>query len=171
VATKKRHKKAKRISNRQAKTFPKKQKIEILRPKLQADFIKGFEKVKSPAGEPAGEIKMSAVILKIAEPLIKLCGGNENRIQSTIAFSVAVWNMSMTPEDQQEDFQNKIIEQIFPTGGDAEDIGSFVYMIDLLLERKKSYFPDIHKVIVGHHLNINGDDINLDVASAFLKEH
>ncbi len=63
MAKKKRHKKIKRISNRQAKTFPKKQKREIARPKSQSDFIKGAEKVKPPThatdAEPAGEIKMS----------------------------------------------------------------------------------------------------------------
>jgi len=63
VAKKKKHKKAKKISNRQAKTFPKKQKIEMVRPKSQAYFIKGIGEVKSPAHAKAfelpGEIKMS----------------------------------------------------------------------------------------------------------------
>lgn len=112
---------------------------------------------------------MSAVILWIAEPLIRTCAGNEIQIKSVITLAVIVWNMSMTPEDQQEDFQNKIIEHMFPKGGDAEDIGSFVYMIDLLRERKKKYFPDIQKVIVEHHLTIAGDNIHLNVASAPVK--
>ena len=63
MAKKKRHKKIKRISNRQAKTFTKKQKREIAHPKLQAGFIKRPDKVKSPAhvtdAESADEIKMS----------------------------------------------------------------------------------------------------------------
>lgn len=143
-----------------------------MRSKSQTDFIKRPDKVKpahATAAEPAGDIKMSAVILWIAEPLIRTCARNEIQIKSTITLAVIVWNISMMPEDEQEDFQNKIIEHMFPTGGNAEDIASFVYMIDLLLERKKVYFPDIQKVIVEHQITIAGDDIHLDVMSAPVK--
>ena len=76
MAKKKRHKKTKRISNRQAKTFPKKQKIEIARPKSQADFIKGIGEVKSPAHAKAfelpGEIKMSDLSQITPESLMRM---------------------------------------------------------------------------------------------------
>ena len=173
MAKKKRHKKTKRISNRQAKTFPKKQKMEIARPKLQADFIKGFGEVKSPAHVKAfelpGEIKMSAVILKLADPLIKRFWGNEKQVRSLISMTVTVWNLSMMPEDRQEDLRNEIIERLVPKGGDAEDVASIVHVIDLILERKRKYFPDIHKVIIEHRVTIDGDNINLDVGSAPVK--
>jgi len=173
VAKKKRHKKTKRISNRQAKTFPKKQKIEMTRPKFQADFIKGFGEVKSPAHVKAfelpGEIKMSAVILKLADPLLKKFWENKNQVRLIISMTVTLWNLSMMPEDRQEDLRNEMIEGLVPKGSDAEDIGSIVYVIDLILERKNKYFPDIQKVIVDHQLTIDGDNINLDVASAPVK--
>ena len=175
MAKKKRHKKTKRISNRQAKTFPKKQNTEIARPKFQAGVIKGFDKVKSSAHakafELAAEIKMSAVILKLADPLLKKFWGNEKQVRSLISMTVIVWNISMMPDDKQEDLQNKFIEQIYPTGGDAEEIALIVSMIDLILERKKKYFPDIQNVIIKHKLTIDGDNINLDVGSAPVKPH
>jgi hypothetical protein len=173
VAKKKKHKKVKKISNRQAKTFPKKQKIEMARPKFQADFIKGFGEVKSPAHAKAfelpGEIKMSAVILKLADPLLKKFWGKEKQVRSLISITVNVWNLSMMPEDRQEDLRNEMIEGLVPKGGDAEDVASIVYLIDLILERKKKFFPDIQNVIIEHKLTIDGDNIKLDVGSAPVK--
>ena len=173
MAKKKRRKKIKRISNRQAKTFPKKQKREIARPKSQADFIKRPDKVQSPThatdAEPAGEIKMSTVILKIADPLLKKFWGNKNQVRLIISMTVTLWNLSMMPENRQEDLRNKMIEGLVPKGSDAEDVASIVHVIDLILERKRKYFPDIHKVIIEHRVTIDGDNINLDVGSAPVK--
>lgn len=173
MAKKKRHKKIKRISNRQAKTFPKKQKREIARPKSQADFIKGIGEIKSPthakAFELPGEIKMSSVILKLADPLLKKFWGNENQVRLIISMTVTLWNLSMMPEDRQEDLRNEMIEGLVPKGSDAEDVASIVHVIDLILERKRKFFPDIHKVIIKHKLTIDGDNINLDVMSAPVK--
>ena len=173
MAKKKRHKKIKRISNRQAKTFPKKQKTALGHPKPPADFIKKPDRAASPAHvtdtKPAGEIKMSAVILKLADPLLKKFLGNEKQVRSLISMTVTVWNLSMMPEDRQEGMRNEIIEQLVQKGGDAEDVASIVYLMDLILERKRKFFFDIQTVIVEHQLTIDGDNINLDVGSAPVK--
>ncbi|AQU99727.1 hypothetical protein B2D07_02335 [Desulfococcus multivorans] len=59
--------------------------------------------------------------------------------------------------------------RLVPKGSDAEDVASIVHVIDLILERKRKFFPDIHKVIIEHKLTIDGDNINLDVMSAPVK--
>ena len=50
---------------------------------------------------PEGQAKMSAVILKLAEPLMKQHGKTAEKAQAIIMLTIAGWNKSMFPPDKQ----------------------------------------------------------------------
>ncbi len=56
---------------------------------------------KSEIPTPEGEAKMSAVILQLAEPLIRKHGKTVERAEAIIMLTIAGWNKSMFPTDKQ----------------------------------------------------------------------
>lgn len=116
-------------------------------------------------GPPDG-IKMSAVILKLAEPLIEQYGDDDKHIETIISIAIIVWNKLMFPEGEQEKLQDEMIDRLATTDGDAEEIGMILYINDLITERKKKYFPDLKKVIISYDLNILHGNITLNISSS-----
>ncbi len=124
-------------------------------------YTENAEYRESPDG-----VKMSAVILKLAEPLLKKYGDDDKRIETIVSLTIAEWNRLMLPEDQQENLQDVMIDTLSPPGNDAETVGSLLYISDLIAERKKKYFPNLKKVIVNQELIISNGNITLNIASA-----
>lgn len=116
--------------------------------------------------EPLDGVKMSEVILKLAGPLLKKYGHDDKKVETIISITITVWNKLMFPESEQEKLLNEIIDCMVPTNGDAEDIGSIVYLTDLITERKKKYFPDLKKIIVNYDLSLSRGNITLNISSA-----
>jgi len=57
--------------------------------------------VKREMPTPGGEAKMSAVILQLAEPLMKQHGTTAERAEGLLMLTIAGWNKSMFPPDKQ----------------------------------------------------------------------
>ena len=72
---------------------------------------------------PEGEAKMSAVITKLAEPLLKQHGTNAKRAETIISLTVAAWNKSMFPPDKQPIIEKELIDCFVPKDGSAESVG------------------------------------------------
>lgn len=115
--------------------------------------------------DPPDGIKMSAVILKLADPLLKKYGDNDNRIKTIISLTVIEWNTLMLPEDKQKKIQNTTIDHLVPIDGDAEDVVSLLYISELIAERKKKYFPDLKKAILSYDISVSNGNITLNVSS------
>jgi hypothetical protein len=115
---------------------------------------------------PEGEAKMSAVITKLAEPLLKQHATNAERAEVIISLTVAAWNKSMFPLDKQPIIEKELIDCFVPKDGSAESVGVVAHIIDTLAERREELFPDLRKVIVDYELDISGDRLNLNVTSA-----
>jgi hypothetical protein len=98
---------------------------------------------------------MSAVILKLAEPLLKKYGDDDKRIKTIISLTIIEWNRLMLPDDEREKFQDEMIDTLSPPDAEAEMVGSILYLSDLIAERQKKYFPDIKKVIVDYELIVS----------------
>jgi len=120
--------------------------------------------------EPSDGVKMSGVILKLAEPLLKRYGDNDKHIETIISLTITVWNKLLFPKSEQEELQDEIIERLVPANGDAEDIGSIVYIQDLIAERKSRYFPNLEKIIISYDVTVSGGNITLNVSSAPVEE-
>ena len=173
--SKKRGKKKARITNRQAKIRQKKKKpdkklnpnYKRLQQKVESGFkqkgisTEGIEFRDSPDG-----VKISAVILKLAEPLLKKYGDIDKRIKTIISLTIFEWNRLMLPEGERENFQDQMFDTILPPGDDADMVGSILYINQLIAERQKKYFPDIKKVIVDYELIVSDGNITLNISSA-----
>ena len=75
------------------------------------------------------------------------------------------WNKLLLPKEEQDNLEASIINSLVPFDGDAEDIGSLLYIKDLIAERKNKYFPDLKKIIVGYDLNVAEGNITLNISS------
>ena len=111
------------------------------------------------------EIKMSAVILKLAEPYIKMYWGNEIRVRGIISLSIIVWNMSFLPQKEQSELQEKWIEDFLPKDSDAQDVATMIRVFENLEERQRDLFPNIRTFIMGHDLRLDSENIHLDISS------
>ena len=169
--SKKRRKKKARITNRQAKIRQKKKKPNTKFKRLQQTVEKEFRQkgISTDAIEfresPDG-IKMSEVILKLAEPLLKKYGDIDKRVRTIISLTIFEWNRLMLPEGERKKYQDKMMDTLLPPDENADTVGSILYLSDLIVERQKKYFPDIKKVIVDYELILSGGDITLNVSSA-----
>jgi hypothetical protein len=115
---------------------------------------------------PEGEARMSAVILQIAEPLIKQHGRSEERAKSILMLTVAGWNKSLFPPDKQPIVEKELIDRFVPKDGSAEAVGVVVHIMDTVAEQREKLFPDLRKVIVDYEVEISGGHLNLNVTSA-----
>lgn len=114
---------------------------------------------------PSNEVKMSAVVLKIAEPFLKRYWGDKKRIQGIINIAVLFWNISLLPKQDQDYFQEKIVDELVPEKSSAEDVAAIVEFTDTLMNRKRKYYPDLKVHIMRHELIISGNDLTLNVSS------
>jgi len=121
---------------------------------------------KSEIPTPEGEAKMSAVILQLADPLIKQHGKSAERAEAIIMLTIAGWNKSMFPPDKQPIIEKDLIDCFVPKDGSAEAVGVAIEVVDLVSERRKKLFPDLRKIIVDYEVNIGSGRLTLNVTSA-----
>lgn len=121
---------------------------------------------KSEIPTPEGEAKMSAVILQLAEPLMKKQGNTVEKAKAIIMLTIAGWNKSMFPPDKQPLVEKDLIDAFVPKDGSAEAVGVAVEVMDIIAERRQNLFPDLRKIIVDHEVEIRGGRLTLNVSSA-----
>lgn len=109
------------------------------------------------------DIKMSDVILKLAEPLLKKYGNNPHRFESIIVLTIAVWNKSLLPDDKQGPVEQELIDRVIPKDGSAEDVGSIVQAMDIIDERRKQLFPNLRKLIASYDLKLSDGRASLNI--------
>ena len=115
---------------------------------------------------PEGEARMSAVILEVAEPLIKQHAETPERVETVIMLVIAGWNKSLFPPDKQSVVEKEILDCLVPEDGSAEAIGVAVDIMDTAAKRREKLFPDLCKIIVDHEVEIAGGNLTLNVTSA-----
>ncbi len=115
---------------------------------------------------PEGEAKMSAVILQLAEPLMKQHGTTAERAEALLMLTIAGWNKSMFSPDKQALVEKDLINAFVPKDGSAEAVGVAVEVLDIIGERRQRLFPDLRKIIVDYDVEIGGGRLTLNVSSA-----
>jgi len=115
---------------------------------------------------PEGEAKMSAVILQLADPLLKQHGRTPERAKTIIMLAMAGWNKSMFPPDKEPLVEKDLIDAFVPKDGSAEAIGVAVDFMDFIADRRQKLFPDLRKIIVDCNVEISGGRLTLNVTSA-----
>lgn len=121
---------------------------------------------KSETPTPEDEAKMSAVILQLAEPLLRQHGKTPERAEAIISLTIAGWNKSMFPPDEQPSIENDLIDCFVPKDGSAEAVGVAVHIMDIIAERREKLFPHLRKIVVDYELDISGGRLTLKVSSA-----
>ena len=119
---------------------------------------------------PEGKARMSAVVLQLAEPLLKQHGTTAERAEGLLMLTIAGWNKSMFPPDKQPLIEKDLIDSFVPREGNAEDVGVAVQIMDLVSERRQKLFPDLRKIIVDYELEISGGRLTLNVSSASIPD-
>jgi hypothetical protein len=115
---------------------------------------------------PKGQAKMSAVILQLAEPLLKQYGKTPERAESIIMLAIAGWNKSMFPSDKLPLVEKDLIDCFVPKDGSVEAIGVALEFMEIVADRRKTLFPDLRMVIVNYDLIISDGRLTLNVTSA-----
>lgn len=108
-----------------------------------------------------GEVRMSEVIAEFAEPLLSEAP-DEKSSEIAIMTSVVCWNLSFMPEDEiEKNIQGLVssIESEERYKKDTEDI------VRMLLDRKKSLFPYIRKMVAHHEVMFSNGQMYLNVVS------
>jgi hypothetical protein len=173
--SKKKRKKRVRITNRQAKIRQKKKKPDKKHnpnyKRLQQKVKDGFQQQGIPTEgiefvESSDGVKMSEVILKLADPMLKEYGDNDKQIETIISLTIIEWNRIMFPKDVGEKFQDEMIDTLSPEVGEADTVSSILYISKLIAERQKKYFPDLKRLILDYELIVSEGDITLNISSA-----
>jgi len=173
--SKKKRKKRVRITNRQAKIRQKKKKPDKKHnpnyKRLQQKVKDGFQQQGIPTEgiefvESSDGVKMSEVILKLADPMLKEYGDNDKQIETIISLTIIEWNRLMFPKDVGEKFQDEMIDTLSPEVGEADTVSSILYISKLIAERQKKYFPDLKRLILDYELIVSEGDITLNISSA-----
>lgn len=115
---------------------------------------------------PEGQARMSAVIVQLAEPLIKQHAKTAERAKAIISLVVAGWNKSLFPPDKQPLVEKELIDRFVPKDGSAEVVGTVIHIMDLIGDRRVTEFPNLNKVIVDFKIEVSHDTLTLNVTSA-----
>lgn len=116
----------------------------------------------------SGEPKMSAVILELAEPLLKRYSDTPRITHSIIALTIAAWNKAVLPLNMQEGFDEKVLQALGPMGDTKDGREVIAYTMNLIAERRKQYYPNLRKYIVSFDIDVSEGKTSLNVASAEL---
>ena len=79
---------------------------------------------------------MSAVILKLAEPYIKMYWGNEIRVRGIISLTIMAWNIAFLPLKKQIELQAKWAEDVLPNDCDAQDVVTMLRFFENLQKQR-----------------------------------
>ena len=115
---------------------------------------------------PEGEAKMSAVILQLADSMIKQHGKTAEQAEAIIMLTIAGWNKSMFPAEKQPIVEKDLIDCFVPKDGSAEAVGVAVGVMDFIAEQREKLFPDLRKIILDYEAEIGDGRLKLDVTSA-----
>lgn len=112
--------------------------------------------------------KMSAVILELADPLLKRYASTPDLTQKIIAIAIAAWNKAVLPADMQEGFDRKVLESLGRAADDKEGREVVTYIMEFMAEQRRRYYPNLWKYIVSFDIGESGGQISLNVASTAL---
>ena len=114
---------------------------------------------------PAGREKMSEVLDDFVQPYYNLIGDDtlESR-RKMLTLAVAAWNVTLLPEDQQEEQIDSLIEKGMP-GLSRDDKKAARSLIQSMIDWKQSQFADNKRFIMSFELTETQEGYHLAVAS------
>jgi hypothetical protein len=125
---------------------------------------------RTEASQLSDDLKASAVILTLAEPLLKKHGKYSKRLEGIIVLTVATWNIAMLPEEKQAPAAKEMINKIVPSDGSAEDVAAIIELMDIVEERRKALFPNLRMFVADYSFRASESGMTLNVGAAAIPE-
>jgi hypothetical protein len=152
---------AKRWTAKEKKRFKKSSKVraEVLVPPEIVQELSMSGGI--PVVEPPGELRMSEVILRFAEPLLKQSDSDEY-FRKVVPLAIVAWNASFLPPEKQEEMIQDIFRLL-----DVHDNSAQVLQGELrnLIDWRLREFSDINRLIVNYKITFSDLGPQLFVAS------
>ncbi len=120
---------------------------------------------KKPYSVICGNLKMSEVILELADPLLDGDITNPKDVDFIVPLTIAAWNKGMFSEEQQAAMENEIIDTLVPPDGDAEQVGTIIQALDIVDERRKRLFPYLRRFVLDYDLQVYEGRVALNILS------
>ena len=154
-----------RRRRRRRKRKNRQRQLERLRARLEQGPFRGEKLV---IVESSGQVKMSEVLSDFVEPYLDLAD-TEEAYRKLLTLAVVAWNVSFLPEDEQQDMIDQVIGAGVPTGDDELKSG-LKWFVNMLIARKRAYFPGYTRRIIDFELTDTGEAYHLAVASTIEEE-
>jgi hypothetical protein len=126
-----------------------------------ADQVTAEGKIEKFLFNPRGEISMSDAISKLIEPY-KQDAPDYNSFNNLVTFACIAWNTSILPEEKRGKALQEMLK-MFP--GTLKDRHGLYLMLTELMDRKRSLFPNVSRMIVEHKVTDQGDTFHIAIAS------
>jgi hypothetical protein len=130
---------------------------------------------------------MSEVLLEFIKPYRELAQSDSD-LQKLIGLGIVAWNVSLLPATEREGALNDLVTDLFRSknpikrlsslirkwiGGSEKadkktasvEVREFKQIVNEMVEHKLRRFARNRRFIVSYHMEINGDDVQLFVAS------
>lgn len=104
--------------------------------------------------------KMSAIILDLADFILKEASTKQQE-HSAISIACLAWNISILDSIRGQ----KCLEDFFKDEDDPDFKADIEDIIEIIIEKKRRYYPDINRIIVDFELLQNKKDLHLTIMS------
>jgi len=112
--------------------------------------------IRHSATQASGRFKMSDVIEHLAEPLLDDFGDTPEQVERVIMLTIAAWNLTLFPPEKREAESLSIIEKFFPADPEGKHVVQWI--LNLVAERKRKYYPNLRNPIVDVRFEREPDD-------------
>jgi hypothetical protein len=113
---------------------------------------------------PPGMEKMSELLEQFAEPYMENVTITNQGLHKLYTLCVMAWNAALLPDNEQEAVIDKLVNAYITRGTEA-DRRTFRRLVESMVERKKTHFPNVKRAILSFDLRDMGDTYYLNVAS------
>jgi len=160
---KRKKKKSRRLRKKHRKQKPTRDPVAESRNRL-------IEKMEShPLGpeikwdDGSAKEKMSEVIFKYAEPFLELTHNKEQE-KKALAIAMILWNYAVMPGELESE-QLKDLKKMIGIPDGEKDADALKYVVDFMMKRKKTEFPDVHRIVLNYDITETPEGLYLNVVS------
>jgi hypothetical protein len=118
---------------------------------------------------PPNMTKMSEIIIDYARPLLNAAKNDEEQ-KKALSIAIAIWNLSLYPKEMQSEYIGKITEIMTASRKDSELSENEKEVLNFLMKRKKTLFPEIKRVILDYEYVETPKGFHINVVSNILKD-
>jgi len=117
---------------------------------------------------PPNMTKMSEIIIDYARPLLNAAKNDEEQ-KKALSIAIAIWNLSLYPKEMQSEYIGKITEIMTASRKDSRLSENEKEVLNFLMERKKTFFPEIKRLILDYEYVETPKGFHINVVSNTLK--